>query len=241
MPSSTSARSPQLSASSPRPKQNGLFPPLSNHGLPKTPMPLSPDGSLRPHRFSGVRAPSPLPGSPPPMSPPMSAKSFGTFIDSEPSTPAYSPRMGSTWDGSTIVLLSPRSSAPSSPTEPTWDMLSPMKRPKRMTFRKKSAPAPVKEITTSTSLSSHPLTPALTPAPKESQKENFPPAQEDPAPQAEEEEPAHTAALEKLATKVKSMLRRKSSGSSDKKIEEKKRRRGYTDLDRIEDVHWTEM
>ncbi|KAI2481188.1 PTC1 Serine-threonine protein phosphatase [Pyrenophora tritici-repentis] len=99
--------------------------PLSTHGLPKQPRTMS---SERPHRFSAKSYPPPAlvhtpmtPRSLGPMSPPpMSAKSFGTFIDSEPSTPAYSPRMDHGWDDSSVVLVRPMSSSsePSSPTEP---------------------------------------------------------------------------------------------------------------------------
>ncbi|KAI1576583.1 PTC1 Serine threonine protein phosphatase [Pyrenophora tritici-repentis] len=107
--------------------------PLSTHGLPKQPRTMS---SERPHRFSAKSYPPPAlvhtpmtPRSLGPMSPPpMSAKSFGTFIDSEPSTPAYSPRMDHGWDDSSVVLVRPMSSSsePSSPTEPVWRMLQPL-------------------------------------------------------------------------------------------------------------------
>jgi hypothetical protein len=106
--------------------------PLSHHGMPKPPRVTSPD---RPHRFlgRGISLPDahigyPNPRSPGPMSPPMSARSFGTIIDSAPSTPAYSPRMDYEWNTSTLVLLRPLSSSsePSSPTEPAWDMIQPM-------------------------------------------------------------------------------------------------------------------
>jgi hypothetical protein len=106
--------------------------PLSHHGMPKPPRVTSPD---RPHRFlgRGISLPDahigyPNPRSPGPMSPPMSARSFGTIIDSAPSTPAYSPRMDYEWNTSTLVLLRPMSSSsePSSPTEPAWDMIQPM-------------------------------------------------------------------------------------------------------------------
>jgi len=107
--------------------------PLSHHGMPKPPRVTSPD---RPHRFvgRGITLPDarsigyPSPRSPGPMSPPMSARSFGTIIDSAPSTPAYSPRMDYEWNTSTLVLLRPLSSSsePSSPSEPAWDMIQPV-------------------------------------------------------------------------------------------------------------------
>jgi hypothetical protein len=81
--------------------------------------------------------------------------------------------------------------------------------------------------------------------PIEGQKENSPPqdrkdsltgeAPETPSTQAEQ--PSHVAALDKLASKMKSLMRRKTS--SEKKGEKKKKE--YEDLDRMEDVHWTEM
>lgn len=76
-------------------------------------------------------------------------------------------------------------------------------------------------------------------------KENVPPADTDADADAdaeekkktEENESAHAAPLEKLATRMKSILRRKTV--SEKKSE--KRRKQYQELDRMEDVHWTEM
>lgn len=81
--------------------------------------------------------------------------------------------------------------------------------------------------------------------PTEGQKENSPPqdrkdslaeeGQETSSAQAEQ--PSHVAALDKLASKMKSLMRRKTA--SEKKSEKKKKE--YEDLDRMEDVHWTEM
>lgn len=117
-------------------KRRSFHMPLSSHGMPKAPRALSPE---RPHRFSAFDSPnspsgsSPMtPLSPGPMSPPMSAKSFGTFIDSAPSTPAYSPReLGGEWCSSQITILRPMSSSslPTSPTEPSWEMMAPAKQP----------------------------------------------------------------------------------------------------------------
>ena len=212
--------------------------PLSQHGLPKPP----PGPTLRPHRFSTMGSPSPVPShvsSPPltpgPFSPPMSAKSFGTFIDSEPSTPAYSPRQGTGWDSSTLMLLSPaRSSAPSSPAEPEWEMMMPLQQPKTILKKPRVMPPPtVTEISTATSLSSRITKPLL----GDVQKENQPPTEEtDEERRAREEQAAH-APLGTLVTRMKSMLRRKTA--NEKKSEKKRRR--YQDLERMDTMHWTEM
>lgn len=233
--------------------------PLSTHGLPKEPRTLSPE---RPHRFSALGFPSPSftsdpmsPRSPGPMSPPMSAKSFGTFIDSEPSTPAYSPRMDDDWDSSTLVLLRPTSSSsePATPTEPVWDMMTPMKLPQKptTTIRAKgpSIIAP-KEISSGTSLSSHPVKQAKVARPlKEirvvdlSQIENQAPRTEDidvdakDKLQEEQHNNASAAPLGKLASKMRLMLRRKSTNDKKKQKKEK----DYYEVDHMDDVHWTEM
>lgn len=226
--------------------------PLSSHGMPKEPLP-SPG---RPHRFSDASKSPPLLSptlpmspmsatsamSPPPMSPPMSAKSFSTIIDSEPSTPAYSPRMGSNWDGSTLVLLSPVPIGSKSPKEPVWEMMAPpVPKPKKKTNITKTTPFPLlKEITSSTSLSSHPFKKRE----EETQKENVSPAEGEVGDdaKAKEESSSSTAPLSKLATRMKHMLRRKSAGDpSEKQKKNEKRKREYEDVDRIEDLHWTEM
>jgi hypothetical protein len=126
--------------------------PLSTHGMPKPPRVTSPD---RPHRFlgRGISLPDasvgyPNPRSPGPMSPPMSARSFGTIIDSAPSTPAYSPRMDYEWNSSTLVLLRPLSSSsePSSPTEPVWDMIKPTETPHQAPTQSRMSPKPPSAI-----------------------------------------------------------------------------------------------
>jgi pyruvate dehydrogenase phosphatase len=231
--------------------------PLSTHGLPKPPRATSPG---RPHRFSAHRSPPQqttscctVPGSPGPMSPPMSARSFGTFIDSEPSTPAYSPRMDYDWDSSTMVLLRPMSSSsePSSPTEPVWDMIEPMKSPQQT-----SGPLPIRHkspsiVTNETFLGTR-LVPAPTKRTKSIQKPQ--PLEHIRAPDAvstgrrelhnevhEVKSPTEQATgnsgapLGKLASKMKSMLRRRSA--QDKKKEKKEK--DYYDPAEI--VHWTEM
>lgn len=105
------------------------------------------------------------------------------------------------------------------------------------------------DISASTSLSSHP-TKQVRPTKQHHeirvlalpQKENVAPGKDDvqdAKDQTSEEADNNTsiAPLGKLASKMKLMLRRKDTNS-------KKRHRkdtDYRDLDRIEDVHWTEM
>lgn len=216
----------------------------------------------RPHRFSALGLPSPAftsgnmsPRSPGPMSPPMSAKSFGTFIDSEPSTPAYSPRMDYEWDSSTLVLLRPMSSSsePSTPTEPAWDMMAPIKLSQRLppkSSRPKNSAVTAHENSTGTSLSAPPVKKSRSAKPaKEArvidlcQKENQAPQEEDleddEKKQLQEESAtnASSAPLGKLASKMKLMLRRKNTNEKKKQKKEK----DYYDVDRMDDVHWTEM
>lgn len=57
-------------------------------------------------------------------------------------------------------------------------------------------------------------------------------------PSSQAEQSSHVATLDKLASKMKSLMRRKTA--SEKKSEKKKKKE-YADLDRMEDVHWTEM
>ncbi|KAF2205309.1 hypothetical protein GQ43DRAFT_437125 [Delitschia confertaspora ATCC 74209] len=234
------------------------FLPLSSHGMPKTP-----------HHFSSLRSPPLSPDSDryslnsPLMSPPMSARSFNTFIESEPSTPAFSPRAPSSdWDGSTLVLLSPVKSefqSPSllspiqseSPVEPEWEMMAPVR---KLSASGSSGKRDSTNIVPSTSLSSHPPIPLPLSQPdksiprseKEKKKEIVDPSETDlettaarsDAPTQEDDAPTNpTAPLGKLALRMKSMLRRKTV--SEKKNES--RRRVKEDLDRMEEVHWTEM
>lgn len=187
----------------------------------------------------------------------MSAKSFGTFIDSEPSTPAYSPRMDNEWNNSSVVLVRPMSSSsePSSPVEPVWRMLKPL--PPKGPPKTKSSPivpqsqAPAvdpKEITSNTSLSSHPTKQAKHIShPQEFKladlsQQHYPPKCEDiqPTEDKPEEQKAGTptsATFSKITSKVKLILRRKNTNTTKKE----KKKRHYEEVDRIEDVHWTEM
>ncbi|KAF2732671.1 hypothetical protein EJ04DRAFT_305278 [Polyplosphaeria fusca] len=239
--------SPPTSASTIGSRRNKFFKPLSSHGMPKAP-PLSPTGSVRSHRFETPTSPrstrSTSITSPPmtpgffrsPMSPPLSAKSFGTLIDSEPSTPAYSPRPSSSqWDGSTLLLLSPVASSPGSPPEPVWEMVTPKGASKR---KVSDAPSFGLRITSDTSLTSHPPTSPLPDGLNE--KENVPPTKETADVEGEgkeEEQNEHGDTLGKFTTKVKSLLRRRTV--NEKRAE--KRRRARQDLEYMEDVHWTEM
>ncbi|KAJ4292623.1 hypothetical protein N0V90_009286 [Kalmusia sp. IMI 367209] len=183
---------------------------------------------------------SPMPALSPamsgPMSPPMSARSFGTFIDSEPSTPAYSPRMGSNWDDSTLVLLPPIRSNDSSPREPAWDMMIPLQKPPKKRFsRHKPKLSISKDVPVNASLSSHPVNTIQ----EETQKENHRPAEEEQEKKEEEdddEQSAQSDPLGKLASRMKSLLRRRSNGEK-----KEKRARNYYELDRVETVHWTEL
>lgn len=90
---------------------------------------------------------------------------------------------------------------------------------------------------------------------KEKQKENLPPReteqQADTKPtetksKQESTMSTHVPQLEKLATRVKSILRRKTVSEKNGEVYESKSgrrpgRRKYQDLDYMEDVHWTEM
>lgn len=252
--------------------------PLSSHGMPKAPRALSPE---RPHRFSTILLPSPpaetspmTPLSPGPMSPPMSAKSFGTFIDSAPSTPAYSPRQeGGEWSNSQITILRPMSSSslPSSPTEPAWEMMAPVKQPPsdhHSVVRPKLSTAsstpfalskPIKRSKVAAPASTS-VSPTTTTAPKTvqatSEKDSLRKEAEERARKLVEEEEAattkpheaqdksqpqpspktDTAPLGKLATRMKSLLRR---NTSEKKKEKNKKQQ--QEFDRLEDAHWSEM
>lgn len=245
--------------------------PLSNHGMPKPPRVTSPD---RPHRFSGrgirtqeSHAGYTSPRIPGPLSPPMSARSFGTFIDSEPSTPAYSPRMDHEWDNnSTLVLLRPMSSCsePASPTEPVWDMIKPVENSPAadlpLRARHKEPTIKMTELAPSPRLEAPPTKRAKSPtkrARSPPQPRAFVPAQPVETVYKENIVPAKdesyglkspsgqsmgmsTAPLGKLASRMKLMLRRKST-SDEKKAKKVKKEKEKDYYDPVEDVHWTEM
>jgi pyruvate dehydrogenase phosphatase len=106
-----------------------------------------------------------------------------------------------------------------------------------------------KEISSQTSLSSHPTKQArYTSRPHEIKlanlsQQDYAPTSEDIAqdgvtkPQGQTASTPTAATFGKLANKMKLMLRRKNTNA--KKKEKKKRE--YEEVDRIEDVHWTEM
>ncbi|KAJ4375666.1 hypothetical protein N0V86_007199 [Didymella sp. IMI 355093] len=208
------------------------------------------------------------------MSPPMSAKSFGTFIDSAPSTPAYSPRQeGGEWGSSQITILRPMSSSslPSSPTEPAWDMITPVKQPVNIISTKEdhalarpklptasSAPLalskPVKR-TKPAALTRATTTDVSKVAKTTSEEDALRKEAEAQARRLVEEEEAtaksqdateklqplpspktDTAPLGKLATRMKSLLRR---NTSEKKKEKKSK--PQQEYDRLDDTHWSEM
>ncbi|KAL1601323.1 hypothetical protein SLS59_005477 [Nothophoma quercina] len=271
--------------------------------MPKAPRALSPE---RPHRFTTIILPdspaesSPMtPLSPGSMSPPMSAKSFGTFIDSAPSTPAYSPRqVGEEWGNSQIAILRPMSSSslPSSPTEPAWEMMDPVKKPDNITATeearslirpklptaastplalskpvKRTKPAALIRATTTDvpkvrkdssvstnekkSLASAETTAEEDTLRKEAEAQarklveeeeaaaaptaKSPPAATTKSQEVVAPEPSpktDAAPLGKLATRMKSLLRR---NTSEKKKEKKSK--PAQEFDRLEDAHWSEM
>lgn len=189
------------------------------------------------------------------MSPPMSARSIGTFIDSEPSTPAYSPRMDHDWDDSSLVLLRPMStcSEPGSPSEPVWEMLKPSENarndPLPFRYDRKQPAIVTREMALPPRIASPPTRRTRTSQERKvsiKQEEIAPIRRKEYSHRGEKEEgteeagrpTANTGApLGKLASKMKSMLRRKSTG--DKKKEKKEKEKDY--YDPVEDVHWTEM
>ncbi|KAE8855589.1 hypothetical protein PTNB73_09875 [Pyrenophora teres f. teres] len=214
--------------------------------------------SERPHRFSAKSYPPPAlihtpmtPRSLGPMSPPpMSAKSFGTFIDSEPSTPAYSPRMDHGWDDSSVVLVRPMSSSsePSSPTEPVWRMLQPL--PAKASAKSKPSPTIVqtkqpaitaREISSNTSIASHPRQIRHISHPNQFKladlsQQDYVSDHHDSAKEEEKKEEEQssgtptTAGFGKLASKMKLMLRRKNTNAKKKE----KKKRVYEEVDKIE-------
>jgi hypothetical protein len=258
MESSSKARSASVSShNSKQSKPSGL----SIFGMSRPTPPQSPDEGLRPGKFARVGLPSsPRPSDPPltPRSPPMSARSFGTIIDSEPSTPAYSPRAGYSWDDSRLVLLPPVPSSPSTPAEPVWDMMvpiqkAPKKRPRRFSRKPSLARQPTttsdKEIEAKTALSSHPARPAHLrsqsqndfyyhhPTSKEmtegaSEKEH----DEEEAKGDDEETAQSGLSFDNLTLKMKALLRRKSD--TDRRTEKKWKN---LELQRMETSHWTEL
>jgi pyruvate dehydrogenase phosphatase len=241
--------------------ERSLHMPLSSHGLPKAPRTLSPH---RPHRFSTIAPPalklhpksatSSFAGL---LTPPMSATSATTHIDSAPSTPAWSPRsMDDTWD-SKSALLRPMSScsAPSSPREPKWDMIEPSNDPKNTV---PDIESPGIDVSASEALRSHPVdesAPVNQSTPATPRKDStlevpswlgtIPPSnknKDEEIKQKIHEDPvtiANSAPLGKLATRMRSILGRRNT--SNKKS--KKKPRAHEEVERLEDAdkHWSEM
>jgi pyruvate dehydrogenase phosphatase len=112
----------------------------------------------------------------------------------------------------------------------------------------KQSPITEREISTNTSLPSHPTKQAkrISP-PKEfkladlSQQDYVPSSEHVVEEKQEQQEQVAstptTATFGKFASKMKLMLRRKNTNAKKKQ----KKKREYEDVDRIEDVHWTEM
>ncbi|KAL5375581.1 hypothetical protein PMIN06_011495 [Paraphaeosphaeria minitans] len=235
---------------------------LTSHGMPKEPSLLSPNSLVTPHhRFSGLppsprpsysepRSPFPpmspmpalSPSTPRPKSPPMSAKSFGTLIDSEPSTPAYSPHQGSSWDGSTLVLLPHVKAGDVTPGEPAWDMLVPLQKPPKKRFSRHKAKSLIgKEMAAHAHAHAPvPSHPVVSIQEEEPQKEKHVAAEEEQGTKEgerekkEEEQPPQDS-LGKLTSRVKNLLKRKNPA------EKKERKRNYYEIERVETVHWTEL
>lgn len=135
-----------------------------------------------------------------------------------------------------MMLLSPVSSAPSSPPEPEWEMMTPAKRAKAEARRSRLAPILTKEIAPGTSLASHPIKTIE----EEDSKENTPPVEDkDVESKPTEEAQPHAAPLKGLATRMKSMLRRKTSVTEKTRKKEKRQKR-FEEFDRMEDSHWSE-
>lgn len=109
----------------------------------------------------------------------------------------------------------------------------------------------LEKLTSLTSLTSHPPSPwpvyldapqpkKFNPVPKRADEEKENQVQDSKSKLLKEESSFSVAIpLEKLATRMKSILKRKTTTASKRKPRKKKLE--YEDLDRMEDVHWTEM
>lgn len=114
-------------------------------------------------------------------------------------------------------------------------MMTPATKVKTGSKKSKFTPTLTREIAPGTSLASHPIRPIE----EEDSKENTPPAEEkDEESKAKEEHP-HAAPLKGLATRMRSMLRRKTS-VTEKTRKREKRQKQHEEYDRMEDSHWTE-
>lgn len=130
-----------------------------------------------------------------------------------------------------MMLMPPIKSSDPSPHEPKWDMLVPLQKPPRKRFsRHKPKTSLGRETAPTVPSPTYPAKRIL----EEPQKENQAPAGEEAEKRDEEEEPKQNDALGKLATRMKSLLKRRSNG-------EKKEKRPRFEMERVETVHWTEL
>jgi len=208
------SQTPPNSASTTDTKRTRLFLPLSNHGMPRTPLPKSPGGSVRSHRFAmGSPTSPPLSGG----SPPLSARTFSTVYGSEPSLSPRTPSHLS--NGSTLVSSSP-GVTPSLPPAPTFDNIDAIHAHRR---NRNMPTSPIAEQDQ----------PSTTNPPPDSI--------EPPAPTTAEEDDGSTCSpLHKLAHRIRTILA--SRQSAEKRAENRRRsREAEEDFARVEQVHWTEM
>lgn len=130
------------------------------------------------------------------------------------------------------MLLPPVKSDDSSPHEPRWDMLVPLQKPPKKRFsRHKPKTSISKETSANVSLSSHPVKTIQ----EEPQKENSPPVEEEQEKKDVEEDPVQTDPLGKLATRMKTLWKRRSNSERKEKIRQR------WEVERVETVHWTEL
>jgi pyruvate dehydrogenase phosphatase len=130
-------------------------------------------------------------------------------------------------------------------------MLEPAKVPSKTTTvirHPKEPTMTATEIQANTSLASHPNKEAKIPSrPKEiklaglSLREGFPPRSEDVTEEEKKSQEQNSgtptsATFGRFASKMKLMLRRKNTNAK-----KKQKKKEYEDVERIEDVHWTEM
>ncbi|KAF2812843.1 uncharacterized protein BDZ99DRAFT_243450 [Mytilinidion resinicola] len=264
------AQSPPNSASTTGTKRTRMFMPLSNHGMPRTPLPTSPGGSVRSHRFDKAEK---SPGSP--GSPPMSARTFATFFSSNGSEAAYSPKASSYYTASSPKgAYSPRApyspQAPYSPMSPSHfsgttlggspaptPSLPPIPQFERVQFEKVPLFDNIETVHAKRRsrgpASSVPTSPIAEPGtvridariPELMEKETeleAPPNAIGPAADpaiTQEDQPASKGALTKFSRRVRAVF----GSKPEKKAEAKRRSKeaAQRDLERAEDVHWTEL
>jgi hypothetical protein len=224
----TRSQTPPNSASTTGTKRTRLFLPLSNHGMPRTPLPISPGGSVRSqrsHRFNGMGSPSSPPlsaGSPPPSagSPPLSARTFTTFYGSEPN---LSPQAPSHFSNSSTLVSSSPSVTPSLPPVPKFDNIDAIHAHRRSRSVPPTSPAPEKDQPSAKDLPPNSIEPT--------------------APAAAEDDSSTYSPLTRLAQRIRTIL--SSKQSADKRAENRRRSKEAMEakgnLARVEQMHWTEM